>query len=356
MAESTVQLQWAFPIKRQSSYETANPDGDITQSHPMTAADFGEHTPNMSDNSAMFGKGHEFATRNAILSWDTRFRRSFQATTHMTAWAWAFHTGKLTSTVLGGSPAAYQHVMEYQDPIGVGYYGSGRQQPVMTVIEQTHAGYIRRFPSMLVRAVEMSGSLNDWVMLMAELQGSGKMADTPVFTFPTATEGALLRFGSLQLTDSVEGDISCDIRSFRIRSEFAYFENEGYCPGSGYNVSGDPTSGQIRNKLEFSRRAIIYEFQVVASPDTVYHIERLEDQDTVGAVLVLTGDLISGGNYHAVTINITQFNYRAAPIAADGDLVVYNIMAMVFWDPTPGLANPFEITVVNQNYGYLVSS
>lgn len=148
MAESTVQLQWAFSMKRQSSYATANPDVDIDKSHPMTAADFGEHVPNMSDNANMFGKGHEFATRNEILSWDTRFRRSFQATTRMVGWAFAFHAGSVTTSSLGGSPEAYQHIIEYQDPIGVGYYGSGRQQPVTTVVEQSHAGLIRRFPSM----------------------------------------------------------------------------------------------------------------------------------------------------------------------------------------------------------------
>lgn len=354
MAESTVQLQWAFSLKRQSAYATANPDVDITESHPMTAADLGEHTPNMSDNAQMFGKGHEFATRNAILSWDTRFRRGFQANTKMAGWAWAFHCGKIATTALGGSPVAYQHVIEYQDPTGSGFYGSGRQQPVTTVIEQAHSGLLRRFPSMLVRAVEMTGALNDWVQLIVELQGSGFMAKTPAFSMPTASEGALLRTGSLTFTDSVEGDVSCDIRSFRIRSEFSYFENEGYCPGSGYNVSGDPTSGQIRNKLEFSRRAFMLEFQVAANATNGQYITRLEQQTNVGAVLRLQGDLISGANHHSFEIDIPAMQYSAVPIAADGDLIVYNVTAMVFYDAA--LDNPFEITIVNVTPTYIVSS
>jgi hypothetical protein len=354
MAESTVQLQWAFSLKRQSAYATANPDVDITQSHPMIAADIGEHTPNMSDNAAMFGKGHEFATRNAILSWDSRFRRSFQANTKMAGWAWSFHCGKITTTTLGGSPTAYQHVIEYQDPTGVGYYGSGRQQPVTTIVEATHTGLLRRFPSMLVRAVEMTGALNDWVNMIVEMQGSGKMAMSPAFTMPASTEGALLRTGSLTFTDSEFGDMSCDVRSFRIRSEFQYFENEGYCPGSGYNTSGDPTSGQIRNKLEFSRRAIMLEFQIASSATSSQHIERLMDQDNVGAVLTLQGDLISGAYYHRFSVNIPSLQYSAIPIAADGDLIVYNVTALVFYDE--GLDNPFEITIVNETSAYLVSS
>lgn len=358
MAESTIQLQWAFSLKRQSSYATANPDVDITESHPMIGADFGEHTPNMSDNAAMFGKGHEFATRNAILSWDTRFRRAFQATTKMVGWGFAFHCGKITSSSLGGSPTAYQHVIEYQDPTGAGYYGSGMQQPVTTIIERTTSGILRRFPSMVVKAVEMTGALNDWAMLSMDLQGSGQKLITPAFTMPASSEGSLLRMASLTFKTAVSGsplvDVSCDIRTFRFRSEMAHFENEGYCPGSGYQVSGDPASGQIRNKLEFSRRAVVVEFQVVADPTNTEYIARLEAQSNVNTTLELTGDTISGANHHYVKINLPQMVYRSVPIAADGDNTVYNITAVVFYDVT--LANPFEITVINTTPTYLASS
>lgn len=353
MAESNVILQWAHPIKRQSSYATPNPDADIIYSEPFTAADFGEHIPNMSDNAAMFGKGHEFATRNDILSWDSRFRRAFQASTRSVGWAMAFHLGKVTTTNLGGSPAAYQHVMEYQDPLGAGYYGSGRQQPVQTIIEQSHAGLLRRFPSMAVRAVELTGALNNWAMLGVELQGSGKMATSPAFTFPTSVEGSLLRTGTLNfLADAV--DISCDVRSFRFRSEYAYFENEGYCPGSGYNISGDPTSGQIRNKLEMARRAVVLEFQVAATATSASYLNTMANRGEVDAILTLTGDLISGSNYHKVIINIPRFQYRQVPIAADGDLTVYNLSAVILYDD--GLANPFEVTVINNIPAYLAAS
>lgn len=356
MAESVVQLQWAFSLKRQGSYITANPDGDITESHPMSASDLGDHTPNMSDNGAMFGKGHEFATRNALLSWDTKFRRSFQATTRMVAWGFAFHCGAITTSPLGGSPNAYQHLISYQDPVGVGYYGSGRQQPVTTIIERTTSGITRRFPSMLVKSVELTGALNSWVMLAMDLQGSGKKT-TGVFTFPASVEGSLLRTASLTFMTGLTGalaDVSCDVRTFRFRSEFSHFENEGYCPGSGYNVSGDPTSGQIRNKLEFSRRAVVLEFQVSASPTNGAYLTRLEGQTNVAATLQLIGNLISGANYHKVLINIPAMQYKAVPIAADGDLIVYNISAIVFYDV--GIANPFQITVVNDVPVYLVSS
>ena len=150
--ESVVQIKWAYSNKRQSAYATETPSGDMNQSHPFTGADMGEHTPNMSDNAAMYGKGHEFATRNEILSWDTTFRRAFQATTKVLGWGWAFHLGKCTTSALGGG--AFRHLMEYMEPTlaAEGYYGSSRQQPVVTIYEQVASNLLRIFPSMQIKA------------------------------------------------------------------------------------------------------------------------------------------------------------------------------------------------------------
>jgi hypothetical protein len=354
--ESTVGLQWAYSNKRQVAYQTANPDIDINQSHPFEGADFADHSPNLQDNAAMFGKGHEFAERQEILSWDVKFRRSFVATSKMCGWSFAFHLGKITTTVLGGSPAAYQHVMEYQDPNGVGYYGSGRQQPAVTIIERVTSGLARRFPSNVVTAVELTGAQNDFARLAVELQGSGFKNDASAFVFPASSEGNLFRTAALLFQTGLTGglaDVSCDIRSFRFRSEMSYAEADGYCPGSGYLVSGDPTSGQIRNKLEFLRRAVVLEFVVKATSSNTY-FTRLEGSIETAAVLTLTGSLISGVNSHKVSINIPRLKYKAIPIGADGDVIIYTIQAVVFYDA--GLQNPFEVTVVNDVPSYLVSS
>ena len=104
--ESAVQLNWAYSNKRQSAYATELDPADVDQSHPFVGADFGEHTPNMSDNTALYGKGHEFPTRNEILSWSSSFRRQFQASSKILGWAFAFHLGDVTTTNLGGAPAA----------------------------------------------------------------------------------------------------------------------------------------------------------------------------------------------------------------------------------------------------------
>ncbi len=360
--ESVVQIKWAYSNKRQSAYATETPSGDMNQSHPFTGADMGEHTPNMSDNAAMYGKGHEFATRNEILSWDSMFRRAFQATTKILGWSWAFHLGKVTTTSLGGG--AYNHLMEYMEPTvaAEGYYGSSRQQPVVTIYEQVASNLLRIFPSMQVKAVEVTGSLNDWVLLNVELQGSGKMRriQPSGFTFPDSTdpatggEGALLRNASLLFT-AVSGDISCDVRSFRVRSEYQYFENEGYCPGSGYLTTGDPHSGQIRNKLEFARRAVVLEF-VIQAPNTDNAIfTALEAATEVDVNLLVTGDQIgSSGFYNSLEIDFPQLNYRAVAIGADGDLITYSIQAVIFYDQ--GIGNPFTVTVRNSTAAYLVSS
>lgn len=357
MAESVVNLRWAYPTKRQSAYATANSNVDIDQSHPFLGADMGEHTPNMSDNAQHYGKGHEFATRNEILSWDSMFRRQFHATTKIVGWAFAFHTGSVQTSSLGGGN--YSHVFEYQDPLGTGYYGSGRQQPVFTVIEQVGSNLARRWPSMALRAIELTGQRNDWVVLTAELQGSGMMTRIAPssFTFPDPTavasggEGVLLRNASLLFEHGPSGslaDISCDVRSFRFRSEFQYFDTDGYCPGSGYLVSGDPSSGQIRNKLEFARRAVVLEFVVDLTTSNL-PFERLEGNVLLSARLTVEGST----SPHEIEVYCPQIKYRTVPIGTDGDRITLAISTVVFYDNNE--ANPFTARVVNTTASYLTT-
>jgi hypothetical protein len=313
-AQSIIGVEWAFPIKRQSAYATANPDADIEHTHPFTGADIIEHNPNMSDNMAQYGRGHEFATRQDIMSWDSMMKRTFTATTKILGWAFAFHLGSLSTTALGGSPSAYSHEMEYQDPFGSGYYGSGRQIPAFTVVERV------TFPS---------------------------QADS---------EGERLRFSSMTFDHGSVGapaDVSCDVRSIRFRTEYQMFEQDGYCPGSGYLTSGDPTSGQIRNKLEFGRRAVMLEFTVRADENTTL-FTRLEAGTELEATMTFEGGLISGANRHTLMISVPKLKYRAVPIGTDGDLIVYNVQALVMYDD--GIDNPFTVTVDSDETGYLVAS
>jgi len=353
--ESVVQIQWAYPLKRQSAYATEN-SADATQSHPFEGADIADHVPNMSDNANMFGKGHEFATRNELLSWDVTFKRSFQATTKILGWALAFHCGKVVTTALGGTPCAYQHVFDYQDPMGSGYYGSGRQQPVATIVERVTSGLTRKFPSCQVKAIEITGTGNEWIKLAVDMQGSGKKVDGTGFSFPAGTEGALLRNASLLFQTGVSGalaDKSCDVKSWRFRSEYAYFDTQGYCPGSGYNVSGDPTSGQVRSKLEFSKRAVLLEFVVNATSDNTL-FTRLEGSVETSALLNIEGSAINATFNNELEISITRIKYKAVPIGTDGDQITYQVQTVVFYDSD--ISNPFKLTVVNSDAAYLASS
>jgi hypothetical protein len=292
------------------------------------------------------------------MSWDSMMKRTFTATTKILGWAFAFHLGSLSTTALGGSPSAYSHEMEYQDPFGSGYYGSGRQIPAFTVVERVTSGYYRRFPSMVVKAIELNGQIGDWVNMTVECQGSGMKTTLTGFTFPSQadSEGERLRFSSMTFDHGSVGapaDVSCDVRSIRFRTEYQMFEQDGYCPGSGYLTSGDPTSGQIRNKLEFGRRAVMLEFTVRADENTTL-FTRLEAGTELEATMTFEGGLISGANRHTLMISVPKLKYRAVPIGTDGDLIVYNVQALVMYDD--GIDNPFTVTVDSDETGYLVAS
>jgi hypothetical protein len=357
--ESTVALQWAYPLKRQADYVTPQPDADLNQTHPFEGADFGEHTPNMVDNAALFGKGHEFATELYLLSWDTRFRRTAFLTSKLAGWAFAFHCGKVTTTAAG---TGFSHVYEYQDHTGAGYYGSGRQLPVFTIMERTTSALLRQFPSMLIAAVELTGAMNDFCRIGMDLVGSGVMHRLPPgsFTFPSgpdAEEGERLRNTAMMFEVGETGELvalGCDIRSWRFRSEYSLAEDEGYCPGSGYLIPGDPTSGQVRDSLEFLRRAVLLEWVVRAGPDTTI-FDQLEQQIEVAALITLEGGEIGAGpERHSVVINVPRLRYRTVPIGADGDIVTYSLTTVILYDY--GLQNPYEVTVVNDTPEYLVAS
>lgn len=360
--ESAVGIRWAYSLKKQTAYGTALALTDLTQSHPFEGTDIGDHAPNMSDNAALYGKGHEFATRQYLLSWDARFRRQCFLTSKIAGWAFAFHTGTDTVTALDvGPPAAYAHAFKYQDPFGTGYYGSGRQLPVTTIVEQVTSGLVRKFPSMLVSAIELTGPQNDFCRCAIDLVGSGAMSRIPATgvgsqTWPTGTaadEGERLRTAAMLFEHGISGglaDISCDIRSFRFRSEYSLAEADGYCPGSGYLTPGDPTSGQIRNKLEFLRRAILLEWVVRAGSDVTI-FQRLEGLVELAATITLTGADINGTDSHKVIIDVPRLMYRAVPIATDGDMIVYNVSTVVFMDDT--LVDPWQVTVQNTDAAYL---
>jgi hypothetical protein len=470
--ESVTTIQWAYSDKRQSAYPVPNPAADIDQSHPFEGTDIGDHTVNMVDNAALYGKGHEFATRIYLLSWDSRFRRQCFLTTKIAGWGFAFHCGKCTTTPL--TAPAFQHVYEYQDPNGAGYYGSGRQLPVTTIIERVTSGMVRRFPSMLVSAIELSGAMNDFCRIAMDLVGSGAMNRLPMsgsvggsatigggtdgtvtvtddvvgdssktievvtapgvsaamtaaivadaitvtlgttavagvpdatkntatlvaaavaalagvtavasgtgaspltgnettkgftgggtaFVFPIgedADEGERLRNTAMLFEvgptgEAVPVENSCDIRSWRFRSEYALAEEDGYCPGSGYFVPGNPLSGQIRNKLEFLRRAVLLEWVVRASADNTIFTQ-LEGLVNLSAKITLTGAAIAGAAFHSVVIDVPQVNYRAIPIGVDGDLITYSIQTVIRWDDD--LQNPFQVTVTNEATEYLAAS
>ena len=161
----------------------------------------------------------------------------------------------------------------------------------------------------------------------------------------------LLRNASLLFEHGPSGalvDMSCDIRSFRFRSEFAYFDTDGYCPGSGYLVSGDPASGQIRNKLEFARRAVVLEFVADLTTDN-NPFTRLEGNVLMSARITVVGST----SPHEFVIWVPQIKLRAVPIGTDGDRITLSISTVVQYDNTE--ANPWTATVVNSTPSYLTT-
>ena len=150
----------------------------------------------------------------------------------------------------------------------------------------------------------------------------------------------------------MEVDTSVDVRSFRFRSECQYDEVGGYTPGAP-TLAGTAASGAVRTCLEMTRRACLIEFVVRATggPGGNHSLyTTLENSSEVKAILTIQGDLIGGAAYHKLVITVPRLKYRAVQIAADGDVLTYQIQSVIFYD---GLtSNPFSVQVVNTTAAY----
>mgnify|MGYP006175265481 CR=1 FL=1 len=81
--------------------------------------------------------------------------------------------------------------------------------------------------------------------------------------------------------------------------------------------------------------------------------DNLEQQIALAAQITLTGPTINGTDSHQVVINVPNLMYTAIPIGSDGDIITYSLSTVIFYDDT--LANPWEVTVVNDQADYLTT-
>lgn len=340
-------MEWAYSTKKQSDYDTAVTDGDLDSAHPIREVSVGQMTKEIRSDRETIGKGHEFATNVWEVARDVRFTRTFDGSSDILGWLFAFAMGKVTTVqpYAGGSPNTYLHTMTLFDPPTEGT----SQLPVTTVVEKISAGIKRAMMSLAVAGVNVSAEGFEQLAVTGEFIGSGMM-NTSSLTMPALVSAAYLASNSatIKMGDAAE-NVSTRVRNWSVALANNTKEGRGYFP----------TSGLYRGRLEIGSRSIVP--TIVLDLDATSDIlTDFENNTELALEIYCEGDYTEGSSYkHYLRMRFPNMQYRAVLIEEDEGMLTYNVTfdeETVLYNAA-GAPNPLvTVEIQNKVATYLVAS
>lgn len=337
-------MEWAYSVKKQSDYDTAVLDADLTQAHPIKEISIGQVTKELRSDRETIGKGHEYPTQVWEVARDTRFTRAFDGSSDILGWLFAFGCGKIQSTQQGVS-AAYLHKLTLFDPA----VETTSQLPVTTIVEKVTAATAlkRSLLSMAVVGITVSAEGFEHLSVSADFIGSGKTENSSL-TMPGLVSAHYLASNAavIKLGDASE-DISTRVRSWSIALANNPKEGRGYFPSSGL----------YRGRLEVGARTIVPSLVVDLSADSDLLDDFLANTE-IALEILAEGDVISGTYKHSIKFTFPNMQYQAVLIEEDEGMLTYALS----FDENTVLYNsgssdpPASIEVVNTIPAYLLAS
>ena len=306
-------MQWAYGTKRQKDYITPLLQADITLTHPIRELSVAEITKELRSDKAQYGKGHEWATYADEVARDVRFSRTFDGSSAILGWCFAFAMGKVATTQPDsvGSPTVFHHAFTFFDPLTE----TTSSVPVTTAVEHVTGGIKRYLESLAVTSLSISAEGFEHLVATIEMIGSGKTT-TSAMTIPTMpTDLAFLtsQNATIKLGDSSE-DITTRIRSWNLAIGNNLREARGYFPSSGVN----------RGRMEIGNRTI--------SPSLVVDLDAGSDMLTdflagteVALEIYCQGAIAEDTYYHYLRVRFPSLILRAVPIEENDGVWTYNI-------------------------------
>ena len=332
---------WAFSVKKQSDYDTAVLDADLTYTHPVKDPKVADVTKEIRSDKSSFGKGHEFATNQWEVARDVKMSRNFDGSSLILGWALAFCLGKVVTTNPSGS--VYRHQMYFFDPD----VESTCSLPVTSAVESVTAGIKRILRGLAFSQVTLSAEGFEQINVAAEMIGSGFTAASTLAipSMPTlsylASSAATIKLGN------AAEDISTRVRSWSVVFNNNPRVARGYFPGSGL----------YRGRMEIGSRTAI--------PSLVVDVDATDDimaDFLAGTAIALEincdGATIGGTYKHYLKIIFPDLYYRATPLEEKDGMYTYALnfdeeSVMYNSSRTVPLC---EVIIQNQTPNYLVSS
>lgn len=182
-------------------------------------------------------------------------------------------------------------------------------------------------------------------MLEADIIGSGKFAEPSGLTFPTATAVNLLPSAGLTLTiNGVNYVTNKNFEEFDFSWDNNVRKDSGYFPGSGFQTSGDASTGAVRGRMEFGKRQLKASFKArfVAGSD---EFTKMTAQ-TAGTFVAG----LSGANSTSATITMPQIKFKTTKLD-NSDGIVTVMVDMSAEVPAGGNAADLVSIAVTQTAG-----
>lgn len=327
------ELQIGLGFAKQADIATPSAATGIARFNKLNA-DTVNPKLNTENDATEIGKGHEFATQVFPTSWDVGpFNIEKYLGSQFAAIIAAFCLGNVVKS--GTAP----NITYTCTPIDPTTATNGLELPYLTFVEQMRPGankvIDRAYPGVAVEEFTISvnagpGRANS--KLTASLVGSGKFITPSTITLPAGISDVLLPSASLTFTalttDYVAGKTILSV-------EFGWKNNldtnAGFYPGSGFQTTGDATTGAIRGKLEVGDRVPKLKFVARFTKDSD-ELAKLQ-AGTTGPVTI---GLSSGAN-HSILATFWKCAFEVATLGTSGNIVTVEVTCTPEYDATNGV-------------------
>jgi len=302
-----------------------------------------------SDAGKAWGQGADRATTRAITRQDIAYALNFELSALLMAHVASCCMGKVVSTPgETGPPAAYSHVITFQDPLvdGLDLASTGHWfKPADDLGIKTKGAVCSEFSVAYSLGQSLISLNSNWIANGDYVNAD--LANVPALDLDTVM-GTLFEKGLDIQLGPVASPVSIADRVAAISLQVGngVGETEGHYPGTG-----------LYKGRAWQGKRIINPSLTVFAKETD-DILTLFAGDTVQELkIVITGDLITGTTYFSVTIDIPAVHFgNPLKIGAQGNFVA--------WELTPGdegvfqpaAAEPITITVVNKEPDFLLAA
>lgn len=325
------EVQICFGFGKQTDIATANLAATMWRLMKLNAQ---LATPklNTENDAAEYGKGHEFATQTYKTSWDTGGTLEKYLSAEMAAWAMCFGLGKV---VKSGTTPNFTYTCTPLIPSN----GDATELPYFSFVEQIRPG-----AGAVLDRMEVGCAIEGWAItigsgpgranskITVEFQGSGRLTEPSGISMPAATVEKLLPSASLALTvNGVDYVTNKNIVSLETSWKNNIKMDAGFFPGSGFQTTGDATSGAVRGRLEFGDRQGTLKFTARFDNNST-ELTKLKAQTTGMATMLLQFD-----TNNSLSLTWQKVAFATAEVGETDQFVTVAVECTPIYDATNGI-------------------